>query len=63
MFDKFAVRLKQANLTTKSDIDHFVEKTDFYDKLKYLNKKITSNKTKHVEIEKKLTDLTNIKNQ
>ena len=36
-----------------------IEKTDFDDKLKKLNKKVTSNKTKHIEAEKKLTDLTN----
>ena len=29
------------------------------DKLKDLNKDVTSNKTKHVEAEKKITDLTN----
>ena len=45
----FAVRLKQTNLATKSDIDDFVERTDFDDKLKNQNKKVTSNKTKHVE--------------
>ena len=28
------------------------------DKLKNLNKKVTSNKTKHIEAEKKMTDLT-----
>ena len=35
----FAARLKQANLVTK---------TDFDDKLKSLNQKINSNKTKHL---------------
>ena len=35
-----------------------VEKTEFDDKLKNLNKKINSNIEKHVETEKKLTDLT-----
>ena len=63
-FDKltaemFAARLAQANLVTKADIADFVEKRDFDDKLKNLNKKVTSNKTKHVETEKKLTDLRN----
>ena len=63
-FDKltaemFAARLAQANLVTKADIHDFVEKKDFDDKLKNLNKKATSNKTKHVETEKKLTDLRN----
>ena len=48
----FAARLKQANLATKADIDGFVEKTDFDDKLKSLIKKVISNKTKHVKAEK-----------
>ena len=51
--------MSQANLATKADIDDFVEKTYFDDKLKNLNKKVTSNKTKYLEAEKKLTDLTN----
>ena len=38
----FASRLKQANLVTK---------TDFDDKLKSLNQKVNSNKTKHLFIE------------
>ena len=37
--ENFEARLPQANLVTK---------TDFHDKLKNLNKKINSNKTKHV---------------
>ena len=47
------------NLATKVEIDDFVEKIDFHDKLKNLNKKITLNKTNHVETEEKLADLTN----
>ena len=39
-----AARLVQANLTGKNDIDNSVEKTDFDDKLKNLNTKITSKK-------------------
>ena len=58
MTDSFAARLKQANLATNADIDDSIEKTDFDDKLKNLSKKVTSNKTKHVEVENKLTDLT-----
>ena len=42
----------------KVDIDDFVEKTDFDDRLKNLAIKITSGKTKHLEAKKKLTDLT-----
>ena len=36
-----------------------MKKTDFDDKLKNLNEKVTSNKTKYIEVEKKITDLTN----
>ena len=57
--ENLATSLKKANLPTKGDFDDFVEKTDFNDKLNNLNKKVTSNKTKHVEAQKKLTDLTN----
>ena len=46
-------RVNQANLATKSDIDDFVENTDFDNKLENLNKKVTSNKSEHVEAEKK----------
>ena len=42
-----AARLAEANLASKSDIANFV-------KLKNLNKKITSNKTKHVLVENEL---------
>ena len=35
------------------------KKTDFDDQLRTLNKKVTSNKTRHVEAEKKLTDVKN----
>ena len=44
----FAARLKQANLASKSDIANLVNKTDFDNKLKNLNKNITSSKTKSV---------------
>ena len=56
--ENFAARLKQANLATKDETDNFVEKTDFDDKLKNLTKKVISNKTKHLEAEKKLIDQT-----
>ena len=36
-----------------------LKKTDFEDKLNNLNKKVTSNKTKHIKAEKQLTDLRN----
>ena len=57
--ENFSARLAQAKLATKADIDYLVKKTDFDDKLKILNKKVTSNKTKHVDNEKKFTNLTN----
>ena len=59
MSENFAARLAQANLANKNDISDSVKETDFYDKLKHLNKKVISNKIKHVEAEKKITDLTN----
>ena len=52
-----AARLAQANLASKSDIASFVKKTDFDDKLKNLNKNVTSNKTKHLVDEKELKTL------
>ena len=45
----FAARLKQANLVTKTEFDN---------KLTSFNKRITSNKTKHLEVRKKLESLT-----
>ena len=45
----FAARLKQANLTTK---------TDFVNKLIRYTRRITSNKTKHLEVQKKLNSVT-----
>ena len=47
--DILDVKIKQKELVNKSDIDK---------KLININKKITSNKTKHIEADKKLTDLT-----
>ena len=47
--ENFEARLKQADL---------VNKTDFYNKLISFNRKITSNKTKHLENQKKLNSLT-----
>ena len=44
----FSAKLKQANLVTK---------TDFDDKLKNLNQKINSNKTKHLLVENELKKL------
>ena len=52
-------RLARAKSVTKADISDFIKMKDFYNKLKSLNKKVTSNKAKHVEAENKVTDLTN----
>ena len=46
--ENFAARLKQANLATK---------TYFNDKLKSFNRKIPANKTKYLEVQKKLNSL------
>ena len=46
--ENFVAQLGQGNLANKSDIDNFVKQTDFDDKLKKLNKKVTSSKSKHV---------------
>ena len=54
MEDNFAPRLARTNLASKNYITDFLKKTDFDDNLKKLNKKITSNKTKHVLVENKL---------
>ena len=46
--ENFAARIKQAN---------FVTKTEFDNKLTSFNKRSTSNKIRHLEVEKKLTSL------
>ena len=46
----FTTRLKQANLVSKTDFDSKL--------LISFNKKITSNKTKYLEVQKKLNSLT-----
>ena len=57
MAQNFASRLAQANLANISDIANFVKKIDFDDKLKTLNKNVTSNKTKHVIVQNELNKL------
>ena len=51
MVENFPARLAQESLASKSDIANFVKKKDFDDKLQNLNKKVTSNKTKHLLVE------------
>ena len=56
--DSFAARVKQASLASGSNMADFVKKTDFDgEKKKRKNQKVASNKTKHVEAEKKLNYL------
>ena len=50
----FAERLKQASLSSKYYIADFVKKTYFDEELININKKIATNKERHVDIEKKL---------
>ena len=57
MAENFAARLAQAKLATKNDIANFVKKTYFDKKLKNINKKVTSNKTKNVLAKKELDEL------
>ena len=45
--------IKEKQSVNESDMANFVKKTDFDDKLENTNKKITSNKLKHVEWKKK----------
>ena len=47
----FTVRLVQAKLPTKVDLDDFVNEIDFDNKLKTINKKVNTNKAKHVLVE------------
>ena len=59
----FAAWLAQANLASKNDNVAIIKKKYFDDKLNYLNRKITSNKSKHLLVENKLKKLKdNIKN-
>ena len=46
------MRIAQAKLATKVNFIGFAKKTYFASKLKVINKKITSNKTKHLEAER-----------
>ena len=57
MADNSPARLAQTKLATKTDMDDFVKETDSDNKLKNINKKVTSNKTRHVEVKTKLDNL------
>ena len=56
----FAARSAQANLASKVNIDNFIKKTYFDDKLKNLNEKITSNKTNQTLVENEFIKLQTI---
>ena len=61
-FDKltsehFSARLTEVNLASKNDTANFVKKTGLYDKLKNLNKTVTSNKTTYMFVENKLNEI------
>ena len=60
MSENFAVRLAQAKWATKGDIAD-LKKIYFDDKLKNSNKKVTSNKTKRIEVKTKLDDVIKVK--
>ena len=51
MAEVLAVRLKRANLASKSDVVNLADKIDFDEKLKNLNEKTTTNETKNVLVE------------
>ena len=55
--EDFGSRLAQTNLASKDYIADFVKKTDFDNKLKSFNRRITSNKRKDIEFKNKLDDL------
>ena len=50
-------KIKGKKLVNESDIANFVKNTNSDDKLKNINVKVTSNRTKHVESENKLNEL------
>ena len=52
--ENFATKLAQANLASKRGIANFVKNRDFDNKPKKLNKKVTSNKTKHLLVKNEL---------
>ena len=52
MAEKFTARLEKAKLATKGDVTDFV-KNCFDEKFKNINKKLTLNRTRHLEVKKK----------
>ena len=56
-FAEFATFVTKAKFATKNDIAYFVKKVQFDEKLTNINKNVTSNEARHVEVKKKLDDL------
>ena len=56
--DNFSPILAHAKLVTTAGIVDFAKETNSDNKLRNISKIVTSNKTKHVETEKKRADLT-----
>ena len=54
---KFYFKISTSKFSKKGDITNFIKKTDFDDKLKNLNKNVTSVKTKRVLVENELNEL------
>ena len=52
--------MAQENLASKNDIATLLKKTEFDNKLKHLNKKVTSNKSKNVLVENELKKIQTI---
>ena len=48
----FAARLKQLKLVAKDDIAGFIKEDDFDETLTKISKKVTSDKARHIEVEK-----------
>ena len=57
MLENIAARLAQANLASENEIADFVKRNSFDDKAKKLNKNVTSNKSKDIEVKTKLENL------
>ena len=51
-------KLTAESFKARSKLANLVSKTDFYNKITSFNKQITSNKTRHLEVQKKLNCLT-----
>ena len=59
--ENFDARLKQENLASKRDITNFTKKREIDNILLSFDKRINSNKTKHVLVENKLNELKKVK--